>query len=375
MAALSTSRGAQAGYLRWLLIGNPFAQLSSEGLDEVTPFHVATEVDRELKELVVGTLESGDKAIVVLVGEFGSGKTQRLRFIAEQIDWADRFYVKIDSDDWADVARSILGAVRSSILDRLLMKKIGEEAFSDPLRVGRDVAAELNSRDHVLFMLDEIENVLMGTRKDATAFAKFLRELYQRLDGGKVILIACVPEAIRVIGPFLKNLGARVLHVGPVTPEAATEIIRKRMAHYRVEEAASPSPYYPFTEKIVRLIAEKANYNPRAMIRIARALLSHVTVGEGGKVAIDEERMLEVLGAGERRPKKVKEAGPALPAELTQLFRSKGPFTLREAASALGVNIVEALAIMRRLEREGVVERDRSGKYVIPGENSASRSD
>lgn len=374
MGTLSTSRGAQAGYLRWLLIGNPFAQLSSEGLDEVTPFHVVTEVDRELKELVVNTLQSGEKAIIVLVGEFGSGKTQRLRFIAEQIDWADRFYVKIDSDDWTDVARSILGAVRSSILDRLLMKKVGEEAFSDPLRVGRDVAAELNSREYVLFMLDEIENVLTGTRKDAAAFAKFLRELYQRLDGGRVILIACVPEAIRIIGSFLENLGARILSVGPVSPEAAAEIIRKRMAHYRIE-GSSPNPYYPFTEKVVRLIAERANYNPRAMIRIARALLSHVTVGEGGKVAIDEERMLEVLGAGRRRVEKARKERPSPPDEIVELFRTRGPFTLREAASALGVGIVEALAVMRKLEREGVVERDRSGRYVIPEKSPGRQSD
>ena len=374
MATLSTSRGAQAGYLRWLLIGNPFAQLSSEGLDEVTPFHVETEVDRELRELVVNTLESGEKAIIVLMGEFGSGKTQRLRFIAEQIDWADRFYVKVDSDDWADVARSIMGAVRSSILDRLLMKKVGEEAFSDPLRVGRDVAAELNSRGYVLFMLDEIENVLTGTRKDAAAFAKFLRELYQRLDGGKVILIACVPEAIRIIGSFLENLGARILSVGPVSPEAAVEIIRRRMAHYRIE-AASPNPYYPFTERVVRLIAERANYNPRAMIRIARALLSHVTVGEGGKVAIDEERLLEALGVEGRRAEKGGREKPSAPNEIVELFRSKGPFTLREAASALGVGIVEALDVMRKLEREGVVERDRSGRYVIPEESPGRRSD
>ncbi len=360
---MSASRGAQAGYLKWLLVGNPFAQLSSEGLDEVSPFHVETDLDRELREIVVKALEKEEKAVVVLVGEFGSGKTQRLRFLAEQINWAERIYVKIDSDDWADVARSIVGAIRSGILDKILLRR-AEEGLSDPVRVAKEVALELNRRDRVLLMLDEIENVLMGTRKDAVAFARFLRELHQRLEGGKVILIACVPDAIRAIGSFLERLGARILRVGPVSPEAAQEIIKRRMAHYRVEDRTPINPYYPFTERVVRLIAEKAGYNPRSMIRIARSLLSHVTVGEGGKVAIDEARMLEVLGGG-REPARVAGRGPPTPRELVELYRRRGPFTLREAASALEVGVVEALTIMRELERSGIVRRDRSGRYIV----------
>jgi len=357
---LSTPRGAQAGYLRWLLVGNPFAHLSSEGLDEVSSYHVPTEVDRKVLEIIEKALHEGVHEIVVLVGEFGSGKTQRLRYVAERIDYADRIYVKIDSDDWVDVAKSILGAIRSSLLDKLLMRKVNDSILSDPLLVAEQVASALNARERVILMLDEIENVLTGTKKDAVAFAKFLKALHQRLEGGKVILIACVPKAISVIGRVLESLGAHILRVGPITPREASEIIRRRMSKYRVEGVKSPNPYYPLTEKIVLKIAEKARYNPREMIRIARTVLSHVTVGEGGRIAIDERRMLSLLGGGEERKKE-----SPLPDQLVELYRSSGPFTLREAAQALGKGIVETLSIIRSLERAGLIKRDSSGRYVL----------
>ncbi|RLG42576.1 MAG: hypothetical protein DRO01_01155, partial [Thermoproteota archaeon] len=72
---------------------------------------------------------------------------------------------------------------------------------------------------------------------------------------------------------------------------------------------------------------------------------------------------------------KARRERPSPPDEIVELFRSRGPFTLREAASALGVGIVEALAVMRKLEREGVVERDRSGRYVIPEKSPSRQSD
>ncbi len=362
MAKLSTPRGAQAGYLRWLLVGNPFAHLSSEGLDEISSYHVPTEVDRKLLEIVERALHEGVQEIVVLVGEFGSGKTQRLRYVAERIDYADRIYAKIDSDDWVDVAKSILIAIRSSLLDKLLIRKIDEATLSDPLPVAKQVAAALNARDKVILMLDEIENVLLGTKKDAVAFAKFLKALYERLDGGKVILIACVPKAINVIGSVLNSLGARILRVGPITPREASEIIRRRMSKYRIEGVRSPNPYYPLTERIILKIAEKARYNPREMIRIARTVLSHVTVGEGGQIAIDEKQMLGLLGAREEQRKE-----DSVPKQLIELYKSSGPFTLREASRALGKGIVETLSIIRRLERAGLVERNSSGRYVLIG--------
>ncbi|MEM2810606.1 MAG: hypothetical protein QW187_02140, partial [Candidatus Korarchaeum sp.] len=116
----------EAGYLRWMLRANPFAYLSSESLEEVRDVHVDTDVDERLAELLRDVVRGEGKRIVFLVGEFGTGKTHRLRLIGEVLEEASTFYVKIDVDDYASSIYRIANVVKSTPI-KVIRRKLPKD--------------------------------------------------------------------------------------------------------------------------------------------------------------------------------------------------------------------------------------------------------
>src|SRR5271156_1590804 len=70
--------GQGGGYERYGLLGNPFRDLSSETLDDVTIFHVNQENDATLRGLREEIYAKENRAFVAVVGPHGAGKTERL---------------------------------------------------------------------------------------------------------------------------------------------------------------------------------------------------------------------------------------------------------------------------------------------------------
>ncbi|MEM2730044.1 MAG: AAA family ATPase, partial [Candidatus Korarchaeum sp.] len=164
----------EAGYLRWMLRANPFAYLSSESLEEVRDVHVDTDVDERLAELLRDVVRGEGKRIVFLVGEFGTGKTHRLRLIGEVLEEASTFYVKIDVDDYASSIYRIANVVKSTPI-----KVIRRKLPKDPDVLLGMIRDELNSYEVSVLLLDEVENVVVfGTRKDAELFSKAISKLF-----------------------------------------------------------------------------------------------------------------------------------------------------------------------------------------------------
>ncbi len=77
------------GYQRFGLIANPFHDLASESLEEIELFHVPQEEDASFEALKQEVLERQRKALVMIIGPVGAGKTQRLRLTEAQAPKVD----------------------------------------------------------------------------------------------------------------------------------------------------------------------------------------------------------------------------------------------------------------------------------------------
>ncbi len=345
----------QAGYLRWSLRGNPFSFLSSEGAPEVAALHVKTEFDERLLKVIRDSLSGNGKKLIILIGRFGMGKTQKLRYVSESLADAERIYVKIDSDDALESAEKILRAFGRPRFP--LFGKGHREGGSRGIKIlARRVAEAANKIPRLLLMLDEIENVVVsGTKRDSTAFVTFLGEVHSSLRDGKVILISCVPAAVPRLGSLIQR--AEVMRVPEITDELAVEIIRKRLRNYRIK-AENGDNLAPFTEKLIKEMNKMARGNPRRLLRLARMVLAHLAV-EQSRTVPTEDDLLRLIGGTRELAK------GSLPDELASLASRSNGVSIIEASRALGTTITEARRILEEYVNRGLLEKGR-GRYHLP---------
>lgn len=367
----SDIRVIEAGYLRWMLRANPFAYLSSESLEEVKEVHVDTDVDERLSELLSGVVRGSDKKLIFLVGEFGTGKTHRLRLIGEILEEASTFYVKVDVDDYsASIAR--IAQVMKSTSIKVLRKKLPKDP-DELLGIIRD---EMNSYEVSLLLLDEVENVVIfGTRKDAELFSRAISRLFKELSPGKAIVIGCIPPAYDVMKRLIEVPHEKV-EMRKLTPAEASRILRRRMEYYRVlmnREARSLGLDEPFTEDLVLKMNEMAEGNPRKLMKLARNVLAVLTkeLRESGKLSKD--KVLQIVMSADEG-KEAPQEGDHIEEEVMKnirpevaILRQKYPpgttFSLLDASRTCGVRLTEASSLMSELLREGVIYKTESGRY------------
>lgn len=361
----------EAGYLRWMLRANPFAYLSSESLEEVKEVHVDTHVDEKLAELLDGVVKGFDKKLIFLVGEFGTGKTHRLRLIGEILEEASTFYVKIDVDDYAASISRIAQVVKSSPI-KILRRKFP----SDPDALLNIIRDEMNSYEISFLLLDEVENVVVfGTRKDAELFSKAISKLFKELNPGKAVIIGCIPPAYDIMKRLIEVPHEKI-EMRKLTPAEANRILKKRIEYYRIlmnKEAKSLGLEEPFTEDLVYRMNDMAEGNPRKLMKIARNVLAVLTkeLRESGKLS--KEKILQIVTSADEG----KEASPdgnhvredvieSIRPEYA-ILKSKFPpgttFSLLDASRVWGVRLAEANALVSEMLREGMVYKTETGRY------------
>ena len=366
----------EAGYLRWMLRANPFAYLSSESLEEVKQVHVDTDIDEKLADILDKVIKDKEKKLIFLVGEFGTGKTHRLRLIGEILEEASTFYVKIDVDDFSTAIYRIAHVIKSGIPIKILKRRIPK----DPAQLIEIIVDELNSYDLAVLLLDEVENVIVfGTRKDADLFSKAISRIFQGLNGGKAIVIGCIPPAYDIMKRLLEVPHERI-EMKKLSPIEAGRILKKRLEYYRAimnREARDFGLEEPFTEDLVVKMNEMAEGNPRKLMKLARNVLAVLTkeLRESGKLS--KEKVLQIVksaGEGKETPPEVDTLEEKVPDDLKDEFdalRRKFPpgtsFSLIEASRVWGLKLIEANALISELMREGLVYKTETGRYSIKG--------
>jgi len=372
----SDVRVVEAGYMRWMLRANPFAYLSSESLEEVHALHVDTEIDEKLAQLVDDVVRKGAKHLVFLVGEFGTGKTHRLRLINEILSDIPSFYVKIDVDDFETSIMRIAESIKRISPLKPLRKKLPR----DPEELFTLIKSELNKYEVAILMLDEVENiVILGTRKDAELFSSFIARLYKELDRSRMIVIACIPPAYDIMKNLLGKIPHEKLEMKRINPKEARKILRKRLQYYRDvlnEEARNLNIGEPFTEDLVRKLNEMAEGNPRKLMKLARNLLAMLTreLKESGK--LNQEKVLKLISEASleeeptptEEPDEIDMVPEDVRPELATLRRKYPPgttFSLMDVSKIFKVKLSEARDILRELLEEGAIEKVPGGRYIV----------
>ncbi len=364
----SDIRVVEAGYLRWMLKANPFSYLSSESLESVMEVHVDTKVDEVLGSLIDKALSENEKKFIFLIGEFGMGKTHRLRLIKEIFEDIPAFYVKIDVDDFETSLKRIAEALKRVSPLKAFKKKIP----NDPESLKVMIIKELNRYDHSILMLDEVENiVVLGTRRDAEMFTEFLKTLYEKMHPGNIILIACIPPAYDLMKSLLKDTPHKVVRMKKVGLEEAERILRKRFEMFMERvEGIKPDRRAPFSREIVQKLNEIADGNPRKLMKLARNLLAMLTreLKESGK--LDENKIVNLISSAEKgepseeieEEEEKEEIKDPEEAVLRDSFGDR-PFSLIEASKVLSMKLSEAREVLNRLIEEGKVRKIAGGRY------------
>ena len=372
----SDVRVVEAGYMRWMLRANPFAYLSSESLEEVHALHVDTEIDEKLAQLVDDVVRKGAKHLVFLVGEFGTGKTHRLRLINEILSDIPSFYVKIDVDDFETSIMRIAESIKRISPLKPLRKKLPR----DPEELFMLIKSELIKYEVAILMLDEVENiVILGTRKDAELFSSFIARLYKELDRSRMIVIACIPPAYDIMKNLLGKIPHEKLEMKRINPKEARKILRKRLQYYRDvlnEEARNLNIGEPFTEDLVRKLNEMAEGNPRKLMKLARNLLAMLTreLKESGK--LNQEKVLKLISEASleeeptptEEPDEIDVVPEDVRPELATLRRKYPPgttFSLIDVSKIFKVKLSEARDILGELLEEGAIEKVPGGRYMV----------
>ncbi len=369
----SDVRVVEAGYMRWMLRANPFAYLSSESLEEVRTLHVDTDIDEKLARLIDDAIKGRKKYLIFLVGEFGTGKTHRLRLIGEILPDIPSYYVKIDVDDYLASLSRIASSIRRNVFPPI-KKKLPK----DPDTLYEIIKNELNKNDISILMLDEVENIVIsGTRKDAELFTHFIGRLYKDLELGKILIIACIPPAYDLMKKLLANVKHHKISMRSIKSDEASKILKKRLHHYRNtlnKEAKSLNLGEPFTEDLVRKMNELAGGNPRKLMKLARNVLAMLTseLKESGKLS--QEKILKLVSKAneEKEPKEEIEENEILPEntrpELAILRKNYPPgttFSLIDASKLLGIRLSLARELLNELIDEGYIEKSSGGRFFI----------
>jgi energy-coupling factor transporter ATP-binding protein EcfA2 len=274
------------GYERFALIANPFHDLASESLEEIELFHVHQEADEAIEAIKQEVLEKARKAFVFVVGQLGSGKTQRLRMTASQAEHVGAYsqYLNLGEappDPIAAIAQGLVEAVAQRKVAKGFsppkwskeLQGLAKGKGSNPETAGRTLAEALAALAPSYLLLNDLDALPRDTE---TAVLHTLLALVSHLQPGVMVLIACQEPHFATLnaraGPLVSRVN-RVLQLRGLTDEEAELVLAKRMAGKRLIEDLDP--VYPFTRPAVAELNKAAGRSPRRLLQFADLVLDH----------------------------------------------------------------------------------------------------
>ncbi len=353
----------ELGYLKYLLKKNPFALLSSEGIEQVLPLHVDTQVDAELSAIISSWIKNRKKGLLFITGEFGSGKTHRLKLIKELASGLPCYYVKVDVETLRDLVARMLSLVRKGKVTSKIELILGSRRtiaanLEDAIE---ELLSKLNQNEYSLLLFDELENAVMtGSNREVRDIAEFIKRLYTELKGA--IIIACVPPAFHVIAPHLRDVPYRHVRMRGISNEEAELIIAKRIQACRgdlVKNGPLESTY-PFSKDAIYLLNELAGGNPRRLLKYARSMLTTSVLSDLAKGGtIDSSKIMKSIPVSRSSPDR-RGNHEDLPPEVRKLLSHFGetPFSTIEASKVLERSISECKYLLDDFVRKSFLTRE-----------------
>jgi len=271
-------------YERYGLTSNPFRDLASESLEDVSLYHVNQEVDETLRTIKDEVYDKENRAVVAIIGPHGAGKTERLLVTAAEAKEHDAFAVYYDvPTKTAKVLRGVATQFQAAAAARTKGKlfasqppwvksmaglaKIGDEKY-DAKDAGRVIGQALNSTAPSFLLLNDLNNLIESREVDA--FAKVIQEITDTIKPGVLVMFTCYPSYLAwltVNHPALSSRINRSLTLAGFSDEEAALLLAKKLLVKRLVEDLDP--IYPFDREAIHLLNQAALSNPRRLLELA----------------------------------------------------------------------------------------------------------
>jgi hypothetical protein len=292
---------SKASYDRYGLTGNPFRDLASESVSDVELLHVYLQTDQALRIVKEEVLEKENKALVALVGNHGTGKTERLLLAAAEGRARKAFVVYLDITDktgWvlrnlATEMQKVAGlggfaqifSAPAWYRDLTQLTKIKDKGY-DPIAAGKIIGKALNANAPAFLLLNDLHNLRNST--DGVGFLRVLEEVSNVIKPGVLILAGAYPELIVALTkntPALSSRINRTLILSSFTDDEAALLLAKRLLAKRLIE--NLDPLYPFDREAVQELNAAAFGNPRRLLELADRALEYAVSHRAYRIDVD----------------------------------------------------------------------------------------
>ncbi|MBP7819775.1 MAG: ATPase [Candidatus Methanofastidiosum sp.] len=409
---------ASSSYEKYGLEKNPFTDLSSEAIRDIERIHVSQEIDSRIADILSDVIGENSGIALALIGQLGSGKTQRLKGVHKLIQESGgmSIYQKIDSNDIIKTTLDIFSYfseyeeepeqyVEEEVIpeegiedQQSLLQQYPKEKLSFFQRIKRFFSREkvtapiieqpedteltrenYNSQDignqlidylgeykRSALIIDEMENILSASNTDLILFFEFLREFISNMPESCVFIMACTNNAFERIKEINPAFVARLhneLFSEPLTDERAIKLVQKRLEYNRKKSIVNP--LYPFEESAIVLANSMSKGNPRDLLKLLHTVL--FTATRDNFIEFIDDRYLAKILTG---PTSIDEYIRRVPSDLREDVRiiiekyGGGPVTYIQLAKDTQESVTKQYTKLEELVAMGILTSSK-GKYQI----------
>lgn len=296
-------------YERYGLTGNPFRDLATENLEDVSIFHVNQDVDQSLQTIREEIYDKENRAVVAIIGELGAGKTERLRVMAADAQDRKAFHVYFDiTEKTPSILRGLAQEFQKAAKDFGLIKTFGGPAWARPMAAlekvkdekydvaaaGRTIAQALSDSAPSFLLLNDLHNLIESSEIDA--FVKVLQEVANNIKPGVLVMFSCYTSYLPWLSvnhpAFAQRINRTFLLTRMKDDEAALLLAKKLLVKRVVEDL---DPTYPFDGEAVSAINAASGGNPRRILELADIVMEYAAAHRAYRV--DPDLVQTVLAA------------------------------------------------------------------------------
>jgi type II secretory pathway predicted ATPase ExeA len=274
-------------YERYGLTGNPFRELASENLDDVTIYHVNQAADTSLRTIFDEVLDKENRAVVAVTGPQGAGKTQRLLLAAAAAKEHTGFTVYFDvTSQSAWVLQGLVAAFTQAARDAGRVGRLGAPGWLrsltsiakakggayDPKEAGRRLGEALNANGPSFLLLNDLHNLADSSEIDV--FAKTLEEVTGVIKPGVLLMFTCYASYLAWLTANQPGFASRINRTVPLAGLSDDEtrlVLAKKLLAKRIVEDLEPT--YPFDREAVQELNRLSRGNPRRLFELADTVL------------------------------------------------------------------------------------------------------
>ena len=298
-------------YERYGLTANPFKEVTVDSVADVDIYHVPQDIDDELVFVKEAIVKEENSEVILLTGDEGIGKTQRLLLLVNEARQNNLFhlFMQIHSDMHQVFSQLLDDALEDTGLtftQRTFTPPTWYQVLSkarkkikkgyDAELVGDAVATALNENTPSFLLLDDLH---LLPQQRTTDFFHTLRVILERIRPGVLVMLTGEADALASMmqqPPEVDGHVDRGLSIPPLTNNEAQLLIAKRLLGKRLVEGIDP--LYPFTGEAVQRLNESTQRNPKVLIRAANKTLEFAA--KNREIKADENTVENFLERVER---------------------------------------------------------------------------